>query len=349
MRSTKLGRTTATIIGVLGIVSGSSALAQTATADNQAVLEKLVAAAKAEKTVMFYHSANTESLRLAMDAFEAKYGIKVENFFANSQPLSTRFSNEATSGKVVADTYYSSDTGIYDQFPQLFQKLSAENLPAYGRLPDAGKLQNGLAVAHGQLSFAYMYNTDKIKEADAPRTWADLGNSKWKGETMIVNPRNSATNMGGFNMARKEVPGLLERMAALSPRWIESANGMAQQLAAGTGSLGYVNYPSHALPLMEKKAPITYRTLETPEIARSAWLGATNGNHPNAGRLLVNFLLSDEGIGLYCKRSPGSKTMLDPTGKRTGCEPLSPSAKFLPDARLPQEEADAVIRQLKVP
>jgi iron(III) transport system substrate-binding protein len=349
VRVTNLGRMTAAICGVIALAPINTAFAQTATSDNQAVLEKLIAAAKAEKTVMFYHSANTESLRLAMDAFEAKHGIKVENFFANSAPLSTRFSNEATGGKVVADTYYSSDTGIYDQFPKLFQKLTAENLPAYGRLPQAGKLENGLAVAHGQLSFAYMYNTDKIKEADAPRTWADLGNPKWKGETMVVNARNSATNMGGFNMARKEVPGLLERIAALDPRWVESANGMAQQLAAGTGSLGYVNYPSHALPLMEKKAPIKYRTLEGPEIARSAWLGATNGNHPNAGRLLVNFLLSDEGIGLYCKRSPGSKTMLDPTGKRTGCEPLSPSAKFLPDAPLPKTEAEAVIQQLKMP
>jgi ABC-type Fe3+ transport system substrate-binding protein len=204
-------------------------------------------------------------------------------------------------------------------------------------------------VAHSQLSFAFMHNTDKVKGADVPQTWADLANQKWKGELLMANPRNAITHMQAYNLARKEMPGVLAKSEALGPRWLESANSVAQQLAAGTGSIGFLNYPSHASPLMAKKAPIAWRTVQGPEMTRSAWIAAANGPHPNAGRLLVNFLLSDEGQALYCKNSPGAKTILDPTGARTGCEPLAAGVKFLPDERIPKDELDATIQELKIP
>lgn len=334
------------------IVLGALALSLCATAGSpvsaQATLEALVAAAKKEGQVMIYHTSAVATIGPSFKAFQEKYGIRVDNFHATGSPLTVRFSNEGASGKMVADVFYASDTTVFVNYADLFQKIDASNFPGFDKLPEQSKLDNQLALSQAQFSFAFMYNTDKVKGADIPRTWNDLVSPKWKGQTLLVDPRSSATYRAAFNLVRKHVPGILTKIAANDPRLVESATPAAQQLAAGAGSLAYINYASHAVPMMEKGAPIKWATIEGPEITRSAWMGATKGPHPNAARLLLHFMLSDEGLAIYCKRADGAKAITDPTGQRTGCNPLDKDAIFLPDEPLAKEDGDAVVKELKL-
>jgi len=248
----------------------------------------------------------------------------------------------------MAGVFDASDTTAFVEFGSRFQRLTADNLPIYGRLPAVGKLPSGSAISHAQLSFAFMYNTSRVKAAEAPRTWADLVDPKWKGRTLLVDPRSSATFRAVFHMISQHIPDILARIVANDPRLVESPTPAAQQLAAGTGTIAYLNYPSHAVPLMEKRAPIRWATVEGPEITRSAWVGATRGPHPNAAILFLDFLLSDEALRLYCDRADGAKTIMDPTGQRTGCNPLASNVLFLPDAPVTKAEGEEVVRQLKL-
>ena len=75
-------------------------------------------------------------------------------------------------------------------------------------------------------------------------------------------------------------------------------------------------------------------------------MGAAKGPHPNAARLFLHFFVSDEGQRLYCKASEGSKTALDRSGMRTGCEPLADDVVFLPDTPLSREDGAAVMKEL---
>jgi iron(III) transport system substrate-binding protein len=297
---------------------------------------------------MIYHTSDVATMAPVLRAFEKQYGIKVDNFFATGAPLSTRFSSEAAIGKMMTDVFYASDTTTFGKHESLFQQLTADNFPVWDRLPAVGKLKSGLAISAAQLSFAFMYNTNRVKEPEVPRTWADLLDPKWKGRTLFADPRSSATFVAFFHMIRNHVPNILSRIVANEPRLTESSGPMGQQMAAGTGTIGYLNYPSHAVPLMEKRAPIKWQTIEGPEVTRSAWVGATKGPHPNAARLLVNFLLSDEGLRVYCVRADGAKSIMDPTGKRTGCNPLPTDVLFLPDAPVTKAEGEDVVRQLKL-
>ena len=324
------------------------AYAETAPRDELAMLEKLTAAAKAEGRVMIYHTSDVATMSPVLRGFEKKYGIKVDNYFATGAPLTTRFSSEGAVGKMMADVFYASDTTAFVEFPNLFQQITPDNFPIYGRLPDVARLKSGLAISHAQLSFAFMYNTNRVKPPDVPRIWSDLVDPKWKGRTLLVDPRSSATFRAVFHMIRQHIPDILQRIAANEPRLVESPTPAAQQLAAGTGTISYLNYPSHAVPLMEKRAPIKWATVEGPEITRSAWVGATKGPHPNAALLFLNYLLSDESLTLYCSRADGAKSVMDPTGKRTGCNPLATSVLFLPDAPVAKAEGEEVVRQLKL-
>jgi iron(III) transport system substrate-binding protein len=279
-------------------------------------------------------------------AFEKKYGIKVQNFHATGNPLTVRFSSEAAAGRMVADVFYASDTTTYSSFPTLFQKLTEQNFPGYARLPTEARLESDLAISPSQTSFAMFYNTRKMAAGSIPKTWLELADPKWQGQAMLVDPRSSATYRSAFNTLRKAHPKLLTQIRELSPRLVESGTPAVQQLAAGTGSYAFMGYPSHATPLMAKKAPVQWATIEGPELTRGVWVGAASGPHPNAARLFLHFFISDEGQSLYCKASDGSKTALDRSGKRTGCEPLADDVVFLPDTPLSREDGAAVLREL---
>ncbi len=312
----------------------------------QDALDKIVAAAKAEGSVMVYHTSPMPIIGSTFRAFEKKYGIKVQNYHATGNPLTVRFSSEAAAGRMIADVFYASDTTTYSSFPDLFQKLTAENFPGYARLPDVARLDTDLAVSPSQTSFAMFYNTRRLAKSDIPRRWLELADPKWKGMAMLVDPRSSATYRAAYNALRKVHPQLLTRIRELGPRLVESGTPAVQQLAAGTASFAFMGYPSHATPLMVKKAPVQWATIEGPELTRGVWVGAAKGPHPNAARLFIHFFTSDEGLRLYCRASDGSKSALDRAGTRTGCEPLADDVVFLPDTPLSREDSASVLKEL---
>ena len=312
----------------------------------QDTLDKMIAAAKAEGSLMVYHTSPLPIIGSTFRAFEKKYGIKVQNYHATGNPLTVRFSSEAAAGRMIADVFYASDTTTYSSFPDLFQKLTADNFPGYARVPDVARLDNDLAVSPSQTSFAMFYNTRRLAKSDIPTKWLDLVEPKWKGVAMLVDPRSSATYRQAFSTLRKAHPQLLTRIRELAPRIVESGTPAVQQLAAGTASFAFMGYPSHATPLMAKKAPVQWATIEGPELTRGVWVGAAKGPHPNAARLFLHFFSSDEGLSLYCKASDGSKTALDRAGKRTGCEPLADDVVFLPDTPLSREDSALVMKEL---
>ena len=311
-------------------------------------LDALVAAAKAEGAVMIYHTSAVRTFRPVFSAFAKKYGISVRNFYATGTPLSVRFASEVASGIMQADVFYSSDTSIFQDYPKSFQALSAETLPNFGRLPDNLRLASGLAVSSVQLSYTMFYNTKRVTDAERPRTWQDLADPKWKGRTLMIEPRSSVSFRAPYNVIRTIHPGILSKLADNQPRISESGTSTVQQLAAGTGAVGYAGYPVHAEPLIAKGAPVRWATIEGPAIARRTWIGAVRGPHPNAARLLVHFLTSLEGLTAYCSTGDGSMAALDPSGAKTGCQPLSPDARFLPDEPMSDADGAETLRQLRL-
>ena len=162
--------------------------------------------------------------------------------------------------------------------------------------PDVARLDTDLAVSPSQTSFAMFYNTRRLAKSDIPRRWLELADPKWKGMAMLVDPRSSATYRAAYNVLRKVHPQLLTRIRELGPRLVESGTPAVQQLAAGTASFAFMGYPSHATPLMVKKAPVQWATIEGPELTRGVWVGAAKGPHPNAARLFIHFFTSDDGL-----------------------------------------------------
>ena len=86
------------------------------------------------------------------------------------------------------DVFYSSSPEILTNYTSSFQTLTAENFPLpSGRIPEEAKFgSGGIGIARASFPFAFMYNTNKVKPAEVPKSWSDLTDAKWKGEDAAV-------------------------------------------------------------------------------------------------------------------------------------------------------------------
>jgi iron(III) transport system substrate-binding protein len=120
--------------GLLAAVAGL-VLSAPAWADAQSDFDALVTAAKKEGTLHFYNAqTGFPEPTLMMQAFEAKYGIKVNKLEARGAELMERIRVEGTNNKVGGDVLLMGSTGVV---PIARMGLLAD----HGPLPNMSKLQ----------------------------------------------------------------------------------------------------------------------------------------------------------------------------------------------------------------
>lgn len=332
------------LIGATLALAAPCALAQS----NDAAWAAIVKAAQAEKAITLYTTTPQDQVQALHEGFQKKYGVPVEHFFAGGTALTTRFLSEGATKQVRADILMGSDTTSQTDHPEYFQKLSDENFPGYSQMPAAAKLESGLGVSYAASSFAVAFNTQKVSAANQPKTWEDLGDPKWKGQVVLVDPRTSPAYTSALKIVDKLYPGLLAKIVATEPRLTDFGVSAAQQLAAGTGSIGHMVYEVQAAVLIQKGAPLGTAVLQKPEITRRLWASPVTGPHPNAARLYINYLASAEGMKLYCIVDHANKSMLDPTGKATGCGVIAPDTAYLSTTPPTKQDTDDILKALKL-
>lgn len=340
-----LHRTSLAAAAILSLLSGG-VYAQTVNAEDAAKLDRLVKAAQAEKTIMSYGTTPLEQIGPTFKAFEQKYGLTVQSYVVTGTTLTSRFASEAAAKAMQADTLSTSDIGLQVSHPEYFQKLTDDNFPGYAQLPAAAKLAGDVSISYSVASFAVMWNTNKLSETARPHTWQDLVDPKWKGQSLLADPRSTLAYKAALGAAERLYPGFLAKVVANQPRSVEAGNPAAQQLAAGTGSFAYVGYEVQAAILREKGAPVNAAVIQAPELSRRVWLSAAAGPHPNAARLFVHFMASYDGLRAYCSVDKANKSIIDPSGKNTGCTPLAADVQFLPPDLISDKEAADVVTAL---
>jgi iron(III) transport system substrate-binding protein len=227
-----------------------------------------------------------------MAAFEQKYGVKVRLWRGGSEEILQRIVTEARGGRFDMDV-------VETASPQIIA-IAREKLLRIVETPAAADLMREAANG-GQpffpsrlIVFSGAYNTNLVKPSEAPKTYADLADPKWKGKLAIEADDNN------WLMALAEVLGEDKGVALF--RSIVAKNGisvrkghtlMANLVASGEVPIALSVYYHEVEPLKRRNAPIQELNL-APVFAFSAGAGvAARAAHPNAAVLFLDFLLSD--------------------------------------------------------
>ncbi|TDO48704.1 iron(III) transport system substrate-binding protein [Kribbella sp. VKM Ac-2527] len=295
-------------------------------AEAAAGFESISSGATSEGAVTWYVSIPEAVAKGVADAFSGKYGIGVEMTVLTSGLLATRYSSEMSSGKSAADVVTLADPVFFKDAvaKQWVGGLDPADEPALETWPDTALRENSYALVNIQ-PIGVTIDTKKAKAADFG-SWEGLLAPSLKGQVYLVNPANVPSWLAHMNLLRKTYgDGFLAKLAAQSPKLVDSSVPGVQQVAAGSGTLVYPSLLSVSRPLSAKGASVeTVFPSPTTGVEQFAAVSSA-APHPNAARLFLNFLLTEEAQKILNKGTGSS-----PLGNLEGTVPL-PDGYVSPD------------------
>ena len=247
--------------------------------------------------VMLYSSMQEDQLMAIKEGFEKKYpGVTMEYYFAGTSKVVTKISTEAQAGHVDADVIWVGDAADYVSFKEegILQQYSS---------PEAAGLDPNYIDAEGYYTAARLvgvgiaYNTVTVKPEDAPKTWNDLLDPKWKDQIVMSDPGTAGTTkywMNAMMCSDKYGTDYMQKLHDNGCLLESGTTATHNQLAAQAYQVGVcLDYVT--ANLVAEGSPIAFLYPEdTVSIASPIGLVKDCNNEEN-GKLLYDFILSKEG------------------------------------------------------
>jgi iron(III) transport system substrate-binding protein len=264
----------------------------------QAADGTLYQAAKKEGTVVWYTSLIiNQAVRPLVAAFNKRYpGIEVQYSRGDSGPNAIKVLDEARAGKVQGDVF----DGIATTPPLLKAGLVEKFVPTdVDKYPAASRDPEGRWNALVVYFLTPGINTDLVGK-DEIKTAQDLLNPKWKGKIAWgTEPSSGAPAYVGavlMSMGGDKGMAFLRALAKQDVVNVDATNrAVLDQVILGQYAIALSIFDHHADISAKKGAPVAWLKVEPiPAPFHSIGL-VKNAPHPNAAKLLIDFLLSEEG------------------------------------------------------
>jgi iron(III) transport system substrate-binding protein len=288
--------------------------------------------AKSEGKLVIYCAEDPATCTGLGDAFEKAYpGIEVDSLKLVSATLGTRFTTEKASRAPTADVLLSSDFGFLANANAkgLTVAWDKADVPGFAELP-AQWVDADIGAPYTYVVWGIAYNSDLVKAEDAPRTWTDLLDPKWKGK--MIQPAcavSTATAVAWGTIAEHVSADFLSKMSQQDIA--QSASGMqgaSSDVASGEHPIQAVANAGNVKTLKDKGAPLEINYPEnTTGPAYGEGLNADPA-HPNAQKLFASWLISKEGSAALFKANPQS---VSPYASPAGVTVVPPNFKYFKD------------------
>jgi len=263
----------------------------------------MIAAAKKESEVVWYSTQIISQLVRPMTAaFGKKYGIKVRSLRANATETAIKILNESKAGRPQADVFDGTTTVV----PLKREGYVLQWLPDPAKeYPDDLNDRDGYWMASNLYMLAPGFNTSLVPRGNEPKTYADLLDPKWRGK-MAWNGFPTSSGIGGFvgtvlaEMGDEKGRSYLRELAKQNIAPLPgSAREVLDHAIAGEYAIALQIFNHHAVISAKKGAPVDWIKMEPVTGNLSVISVLKNAPHPNAAKLLVDFIISKEGQEVF--------------------------------------------------
>lgn len=253
-------------------------------------------AGRKEGKVVWYTSLALPSAEKVAKLFEAAYpGIKVEVNRTGSERIIARVMQELKANIKNVDVVHTSDAGHFVYFKG--QKLLTKYTPAGVEAFPAGfKDRDGYFYGLRATVNVIAYNTKAVSAAEAPKTWKDLLDPRWKGKMVTAHPGYSGVisthvlalvNQYGWDYFKQLAQNkLMLVQSAVDPSGVVASGERPVAVDGGEytfyqikkkGNPVEIVYPKEGVPLVVSPTAIM-----------------SFAPHPTAARLFTDFTFSRE-------------------------------------------------------
>src|ERR1700716_3309111 len=301
------------------------------------VTPALIEAAKKEGQVSYYTSTDLPVAEKLAKAFEAKYpGIAVRVERTGAERVFQRIGQEYASNIHAVDVVNSSDAAhfiVWKRDGTLAPYVPEDVSKFY---PTEHKDVDGQFASWRVWLSIIAYNTSLVKPDEAPKSFADLLDPKWKGKIVKAHPGYSGTIMTAtYQMQRDLGWTFFEKLALQNVMQVQSSADPPKKLALGERAVMADGNEYNIFQIKEGGGPVepVYATEGVPLVVgpNAIFKAAPN---PNAARLFQCFCFTPQ-----CQQ-----LVIDAGGLRSmhALAKEKPGRKPVKDIKLMKEDAAAV-------
>jgi iron(III) transport system substrate-binding protein len=252
--------------------------------------------AKQEGAVVVYTVWDVEHIVSILDAFSKRYpGIKTSYWQGRNPEIVQRTVTEFQAGKESVDIILS------DNAPPVIR--------AAGAIQPYETVQKDFLVLHDKTMpvvslqiQALVYNTKKLKPGDLPKNWDDVANPKYKGNVALDDPMRAgplSSQLAGLKEVWKndtKFVGFVKGLKALGVPVHKSTSAMFRLVVSGEFSICEPALLHDAMEERdEKHSPVEIVKTAPPVVFPRYGAIYAKAPHPNAAKLLAEWLITTEG------------------------------------------------------
>src|ERR1700688_1749587 len=309
------------------------------------VTPALIEAAKKEGKVNYYTSTDLPVAEKLAKAFEAKYpeiAVRVER--TGAERVFQRIGQEYSSNIHAVDVVNSSDAAHFIVWKRdgILAPYVSEDVAKF--YPVEHRDVDGQFASFRIWLSIIAYNTNLVKPDDAPKSFADLLDPKWKGKIVKAHPGYSGTIMTAtYQMQRDLGWSYFEQLAKQNIMQVQSSADPPKKLDLGERAVMADGNEYNIFQLREAGRPVepVYATEGSPLIIGPNGIFKSSPN-PNAARLFQSFCFSREAQQLIIDVG-GLRSVHPQTEETTGRTPLK-DIKTLKEDPVAVEEQGSAIR-----
>jgi len=268
------------------------------------VPQEWIEGAKREGKVVVYATDTPEQASQIHRVFNQRYPfIALDYTKAATAVRYEKVLFAAKQGKAITDLV-TAISGVTAGYVDSGVLMDLSNLPVWSSYPKEDKLQGKYLSGPFTRYWGVAYNTNLVSKNDVPATWDELLTPKWKGKVAA----NSITKTVSFfplwyAWGPERATTFLERLVAngLQNRK-EGHDASLKLLYAGEYSLLITAGDYQVYEDQQKGAPAEWVALDPVPAVSAGLVGALkDAAHPNALRIYVNWLMSEEGQRIYSR------------------------------------------------
>src|SRR6266567_4698446 len=259
----------------------------------------------ADRTVVVYSSADKEFAELIFRAYEQKTGVKVLPLYDTEETKTAGLTARLVAEKdhPRADVFWSSDTS---RAVALVEEGVADSYTPReaATISDHYKSSTGLWTGFAARIRVLLYNTDKVKAAEAPHSILDLVKPRWKGRFAFANPHFGTMSFHAAALFAKwgdaKATMFLEALKSNGAVIAAGHSDVKDRVSDGRVDVGILDEDDAVVAVREKK-PVALLVpdqdgpdaLGTPLIPNAALL-IHGAPHADEARRFIDFLTSAE-------------------------------------------------------
>jgi len=260
--------------------------------------KKLIEGAKSEGEMVWYTNSGIENATRYIQAFRKNYPFINANFWrSKTRQVTQRVVSEANAGRHLVDVIKPST----DLLPILLEKnlIGRYDTPLRSIYPAHAKNPYYTNMNYAFRVFAF--NPRKVNRKDAPKSWDDLLQPKWKGE--ILFDESSLEEVMALLTAwgKEKTVNYFTKLSQQQLLIRIGRDTTTQMMMAGEAPLAVTTYAYNNEGLRAQNAPVDWVAEDLIPALIYPLTMARNAPHPYSAALFYDFLISEEGQRLIAR------------------------------------------------